>query len=350
MRVGSACKWMDSINLSTVPEANFKTVQVRHLTGLSSTNRFKHLQAVLNHNLDALAIQLQKVAGLPKALHMWRLSSELLPVATHSVAAEFYSNQDVRAQIDTHLSECGEFSRKRKLRLSFHPGQYVVLGSQNPAVRLNSARELEYHCDIFERMGYGKWHQDGLAVNVHVGLKDPDLKAMKKYLKSAPSSVKNFLTFENDEFSWGARRIVEEFGEFVPLVLDLHHYWIRSGRHLDPASKLVEDIRQTWRGLQPKLHLSMSSPDLCEKTPTERIDIQRLLELGVTKMQLRAHSLSPWHDWSIRYAAKFGFDIMWEGKDKNIGATKIATQLGLVYPGPGRSNRRTRRIAFQDRP
>jgi hypothetical protein len=33
---------------------------------------------------------------------------------------------------------------------------------------------------------------------------------------------------------------------------------------------------------------------------------------------------------SISYAASFGFDIMWEGKDKNVGAAVIANHLGLI--------------------
>jgi UV DNA damage endonuclease len=330
MKIGGACKWLDPTTGDTVPEANFKGVTVRRLKELPVKERFTCLWFVLDHNLKALRMQLEHVAALPSALHMWRLSSELLPVATHEVASAFYAESEVQDLITKRLAWCGKFARKHSLRLSFHPGQFVVLGSRNPGIRENSARELEYHCEIFERMGYTEWHQDGLAVNVHVGLKDPELKAMLKYLKTAPKCVKNFVTLENDEFSWGAERIVQVFGEHVPLVLDVHHYWIHEGKRLSPNSPFVSDIRRTWRGVQPKLHLAMSAPELCASKPTQKLDLANLIDAGNTKAKLRVHSLSPWHTWSIKYAAQFGFDIMWEGKDKNVGAMSIANYLRLI--------------------
>jgi UV DNA damage endonuclease len=213
--------------------------------------------------------------------------------------------------------------------LSFHPGQFVVLASQQPGVREKAFRELVYHCDVFEKMGYTKWHEQGASVNIHVGVKDANISAMRKLLKSN-SNVLKFTTLENDEFSWGAREILNEFGDLLPLVLDIHHYWINRERRLNPKSPLLNLIRESWRGIQPKLHLAMSKLELCGNAkPTDPLCLKTLLK-NSTKGALRAHSDFPWHTKSIDYAAKFGFDILWEGKDKNLGSTFIAKHLKLL--------------------
>ncbi len=53
---------------------------------------------------------------------------------------------------------------------------------------------------------------------------------------------------------------------------------------------------------------------------------------GLTKAKLRAHSQSPWHEPTLDYAEQFAanFDIMWEGKDKNLGQEKIARHMQLI--------------------
>lgn len=328
MRIGGACKWLDTEG-TTVPVSNFRVTTVRKLQTLTSTEKHAWLLDILKHNLMALRIQIENVGRLPAPLRMWRIGSDLLPVATHPVTQAFYDDTDVEALIDKRLLWCGNKARELGVRLSFHPGQFVVLGSQNPGIRENSRVELQYHCDCFTRMGYTGWHPDGLSVNIHVGVKDAAVPAMRKLLKSS-KSIANFVTLENDEFSWGAERIVETFGDIVPLVLDVHHYWIHEGERLDAKDKLVKAIKATWRGVQPKLHLAMSAPELCNAKPRSELHLAKLIDAGNTRAGLRVHSQTPWHTRSIDYAATFGFDIMWEGKDKNLGAIAIAKHLGKI--------------------
>jgi UV DNA damage endonuclease len=326
IKVGAACKWVDS-TCQPVANAVFRGTTVKKVSSLSSLERHAWLLELVKHNLSALDVQLNNIATLPPALRMWRLSSDMLPLATHPIAAEFYLNADIKVLIDASLLTSGKFAREHKLRLSFHPGQFVVLGSQNPGIRENSRVELQYHCDCFARMGYHGWHPDGLAVNVHVGLKEANVPEMRALLTSS-SEIANFTTLENDEFSWGSERIVDVFGDLVPLVLDVHHYWIHELKRLDPNDNHVRHIRDTWRGIQPKLHLAMSAPELCNANLSE-LDIGLLLK-STNRSKLRAHSQTAWHMQSMEYAAKFGFDIMWEGKDKNLGAYTIAKHLALI--------------------
>lgn len=328
--VGAACVMIDQ-NYVRHAHNNFCGTTVRKLQSMEYLDRRKWLLALVMHNLEALKAQLIHIASLPPRMRMWRISSDLLPIATHSVTREFYEDREVEDYISNKLARCGLFARKHGIRLSFHPAQYVVLGSKNPGIRDNAIRELVYHADVFTRMGYTGDHQGGTAINVHVGPKEAAVKEMRTLLKRSPKNILQFLTLENDEFSWSARAIVENFGDMVPVVLDIHHYWIMHERRVNPKGQLVQDIRATWRGVQPKLHHALSAPELCGDIDlTKSIDLAPLLEQGKKKAHLRAHSLNPWHSWSNSYAASFGFDLLWEGKDKNIGAEVIARQLKIL--------------------
>lgn len=329
-RIGGACIFLDDA-FNRQPEINFYSTTVKTLEKYEDKKaRYKWVLAMIVHNLRAFKLQLEALAALPPVLRMWRISSELLPIPTHSVTQYIYKDPELLAFMEDNFRGLGNYARHHGIRLSFHPAQYVVLGSQERRIRENAIRELNYYAAVFHMMGYTERHQDGTAINVHVGPKDAAIKPMRKLLKANPA-ISRFLTLENDEFSWSARDIVDNFGDLVPVVLDVHHYWLMHGKRVRPDLKLVADIRDTWHGVQPKLHHALSSPSLVGNVSQSRpILLKPLLEAGIKKGSLRAHSEHPWHFWSNAYACSFGFDVMWEGKDKNRGAYAIAKQLNLV--------------------
>lgn len=331
MRIGAACKWLNSDGTPN-REATFKTTTVKYLTTLSKIEREKYLHELVQHNVKALKLQIRLVGKQSPILRMWRLGSDLLPLRTHPSASAYYASDMASAYIRHHLQICGKLARLLRVRLSFHLGQFVVLGSKNPMVRDASLEELQYHCDVFSMMGYQGWHDRGTAVNIHVGLKEPNIKAIRSALQSS-ESIANFVTLENDEFSWGAQQIVDTFGDLVPVVLDVHHHWIETGTRLTADSTLAADIIKTWRGVKPKIHLAISEQDLCaDVDTTSELNLQELLDCGKNRAKLRIHSQTAWHTPSLDYASSFltQFDLMWEGKNKNLGALEIATYLGLT--------------------
>ena len=331
IRIGGSSVYLDD-KFERHPGLNFHTTTLPDLTALAGKDRYMWLMGLVTHNLRALQQQLEALAALPPVLRMWRISNDLLPFATHFTTQEFYTDQETEDFISDNLLSLGSYARIHSIRLSFHPPLYVVLGSQDKIVRERAIRELSSYADTFTRMGYTEWHEQGTAINVHVGPKEANVHAMRLTLMGAPKNVLQFLTLENDEWSWTARAIVDTFGDIVPVVLDVHHYWITHEKRVDPQGKLVRDIRDTWRGVQPKLHFAMSKPELCEGhwKPDKPLKIAPLLAQGHKKSKLRVHSEHPWHPWSNAYAASFGFDLMWEGLDRNIGAKAIAKQLGLL--------------------
>ena len=213
--------------------------------------------------------------------------------------------------------ECGA-------RISFHPAQFVVIASQNPNIRQRSLEELQYHAWVGRAMGYKGWHPHGFAINVHIGVKNAAVMEARELIIQ-DTDVANFLTLENDEFSWGPEEIVDAFGDLVPVVLDVHHRWIKDGIHTHPDrdSALLWRIRETWRGVPPKIHLAMTGRDLLpDQDPDSLPDLEQCLKLA-PKAKLRAHSQTVWNSAVVKNALSLNCDVMWEGKDKNLGSQHI---------------------------
>ena len=83
-------------------------------------------------------------------IHMYRMSSSLVPYATHPELPQFHGQLD---ECGDRLAQLGERARRLDLRLSFHPGQYVVLNSESEAVRAAALRDLELHARVLDALG-----------------------------------------------------------------------------------------------------------------------------------------------------------------------------------------------------
>ncbi|MCQ6458593.1 hypothetical protein, partial [Vibrio parahaemolyticus] len=76
---------------------------------------------------------------------------------------------DVQATCEIEFAKIGNIARQQDVKLSFHPGQFTVLASDNPDVVNRSIDEFEYHTDMARMMGYGdRFHSDGFKINVHI--------------------------------------------------------------------------------------------------------------------------------------------------------------------------------------
>jgi UV DNA damage repair endonuclease len=240
----------------------------------------------------------------------------------HAIASEFYNEYRLNL-IRTCLERTGNTARTHGIRLSFHPAQHVVIASPNPIAAENGIAELERVCQIAGWMGYTGWHPHGFAVNIHAGAASVTTQQLRDVITNRLSEqARNLLTLENDEFSHGLYQLCE-LSDVVAIVPDLHHHWISHGFHLTPTDPNLTSIIESWRGVRPKLHLAMSRHHLIPEGLYQDTspDLITLLALGLTKTKLRAHSDSPWNAGILDYALQFWdqFDIIWEGKDKNLG-------------------------------
>lgn len=336
-KVGFACKYMHPDQ--TQPKKLLESLQ-RPLSEKSTTITWLNAQKrdeaemrlwnIMVHNAQAVYNLIHYTGHLPESQRMVRLGSNQLPAYTHPDWSYFWQRQDVRDYAARHYSRAGELARDLGVRLSMHPGQFTVLASDNPDIVNRSVEEFEYHADIIRWMGYGKRFQD-FKCNVHIsGKKGP--AGIKDVLKRLSPEARNTITIENDENSWGLDASLELANDLA-LVLDIHHHWCNSaGEYIEVNDDRVKRIIDSWRGVRPVLHYSVSREDyLTEHRHDVRPDFRQLLETGHKKAKLRAHSDMMWNTACNEWAGSFrnDFDIMVEAKCKNLASIDFETQTGV---------------------
>jgi UV DNA damage repair endonuclease len=277
-------------------------------------------------NIESVRKLVSLVGEQHEDLRMVRLSSDILPVYTEPTWCGFWRRPDVRAYCERAFGEVGALARERGVRLSMHPGQFTVLASVDEDIVNRSIAEFEYHVDMVRWMGYGKSFQD-FKVNVHIsGRKGP--QGIIDVLPRLSPEARNVITIENDEMSWGIDSSIE-LVDHCALVLDVHHHWINSGEYIQSTDDRVLRIIDSWRGVRPVMHYSVSREDCLVDHPADAMpDLSALLTSGYKKQKLRAHSNFYWNqkvnEWALSFWDKF--DIMCESKGKNIASFALHQQ------------------------
>jgi UV DNA damage repair endonuclease len=207
-----------------------------------------------------------------------------------------------------------------------HPGQFTVLASASEGIVDRSIEEFEYHTDMARWMGYGKTFQD-FKINVHIsGKQGPD--GIKRVMSRLSPEARNCITIENDEISWGLDASLE-LVDTCALVLDIHHHWINTGEYIEANDDRVKRVIDSWRGVRPVIHYSVSREDVLRDHPGHtRPSLSTLLETGHKKAKLRAHSNFYWNtavnEWALSFRDQF--DIMCESKAKNLSSFALYEQ------------------------
>lgn len=301
----------DSGNM--VKSCNFRTTTAKHLNSLNKEKQFEKLWDLMQHNTNALWDLLQRVQQLSKQMHMVRIGSDLCPMYTHANFDWFYKETSTQNYLSTQLKQCGEFAQKHHIRLSFHPGQYTILNSARDDVVIKSIEEIDYHTQMAVWMGYNEWHKQGFCINIHGGSGKQGLAYFKENLSILNESARNLLTVENDELSYSITDLLDaKLG--IPIVVDLHHEWIKTGQYMWYNSDTMKRVMDTWNGVRPKIHVSMPKPELID---------------CANKTKLRSHSDLFYDEDFIHYCLEFvdNFDIMCEFKGKNLAAKQLFAHL-----------------------
>jgi UV DNA damage repair endonuclease len=282
---------------------------------------------IMVHNIQAYNNLIEYVAGLPLGLRMVRLGSDLLPMYTQPDWSYFWRKSDVRMYCEKHLAIVGQKGRANDVRLSMHPGQFTVLASVSPDIVTKSIEEFEYHVDIAKWMGYGIEFQD-FKINVHIsGRAGPE--GIRQALPRLSPEARKTITIENDEMSWGLEASIE-LEKHVALVLDIHHHWVATGEYIQPTDDRLLRIKDSWRGVRPAMHYSVSKNDYIVDHPSDELpNIDTLLANGYKKQKLRAHSDTYWNTAVNEWAYSFtdSFDIMCESKHKNLASIQFMESM-----------------------
>ena len=178
---------------------------------------------------------------------IFRLGSDFIPFASH----EAFKREWLKP-IEERLIEFSKTLKQYPIRITMHPGQFVVLSSPKKEVVDSSLRELEYHFWLLDTLGVD---DEGIVV-IHLGGiygdKKDSVERFKKVLRSNSWLLKR-LAVENDERHYTVRDLLEADLP-IPIVYDHYH------NSLNPSTFEAEDVLQTWKGRVPEFHLS-SKPE-----------------------------------------------------------------------------------------
>ena len=328
-RIGFCCKWINDV--SEIGGMKPSSID-RDLNGRSTTMRWLREHAteaeqrqwdIMNHNAAAALKLVQRVGALPPGRRMVRLGSEMLQGYTHPEWIPFWKQADVQAHCAKIFAPVGAAARSLDVRLSFHPGQFCVLASESPNIVDRSVEEFEYHADLAQWMGYGKTFQD-FKINIHISGKAGPAGLRAAYKRLSPEA-RNCITIENEENSHGLDTCLT-ISDLVPIVLDVHHHWIKSGEYIRSTDPRISRIIDSWRGVRPTMHYSVSREDyLVGHTPDTLPDMSLLLATGYRKQKLRAHSDMMWNTATNQWVREHWdwADIQVEAKSKNLGSQQL---------------------------
>ena len=307
-----------------------------------------HLKQSLEY-LDAVLDYLVKVE-----IDMYRMSSDIAPYATHPDMPQFHN---MVAESDAELAAFGKKARDLDIRLSFHPSQFVLLNSPDPALTTKSIWDLASQAEMLDRMGMGP----EAVLITHVGGVYGDREESRarwiEGYEQCPDHVRRRLVLENDDIRFSAADVLwihQRCG--VPLVFDYQHFWCLNPEGLDLRATLERIVRSWPEGVRPKIHFSSPRTEMRElkKKVTDK-DRETLLAGKELKGQLLAAPLKPtsrlktvlvppiWTghaDYTnpfefatfMRTAQGLDFDVMLESKTKDLSLLKLKSDLLRYAP------------------
>jgi UV DNA damage endonuclease len=198
----------------------FRRTTATAMAKLSRLEQRLRLSDICLHNADSLmaALAYCRQAGIGA----FRINSRILPLITHPQVGYRITDLPRHLAIIERLRECGAFARKHDIRTSFHPDQFVVIGSPEDTVRRKSIQELTYQAMVAEWVNAD-------VINIHAGGvygdKSRNLKRLATVIQGLPDNVRSRLTLENDDRSYTPADLLPLCRQTgVPLVYDVHHH------------------------------------------------------------------------------------------------------------------------------
>lgn len=288
------------------------------------------LEEVILENLDVLDRQIALVARLPRLERLFRILSGFLVGWSHPVLAGIWTRQ-LRQEVERRLALSGEFARRSDVRLSMHPSQHAILATHNDAALANAIHDIEEHSEIFGMLGYGGgWHPHGASVNIHGGARSAGVDAIRDSLGRLSDGARALITIENDEISFGLDDLLT-VAEDVALVIDFHHHWVHSrGEWLRPEDPRLRRVEESWRGIRPLSHISVSREYLLEDHDRDHLpDFAALEQSGLRASKLRGHSDLMWNRAVNDLVAQHleWTDVEVEAKQKNLASAQLASHV-----------------------
>lgn len=264
IRLGYAC-----INLSLQREKDgprFKALTAKRLSTMEPKERRPHLYQVGRNNLRTVEAILRWNAT--KNIRLYRITSELIPLATHPVAADWNWEADLAVE----FAACAKAARETGTRLTMHPGQFTVLNAKDRPVFEKSVEDLVYHARCLELMEAGPESGMVLHVGGAYGDKEAATRRFAEHFRELPPQVAARLWLENDDTTWDTAEVLEIAQRVQrPMVFDVHHHRVLRD---DDWYPWLDQILPTWGSVRPKVHFSSPKDGVRSRSHADDIDPQ----------------------------------------------------------------------------
>lgn len=288
--LGYACRCETLENITTSSNYTY--------TNYSKERNNEKLNSIITSNF--LALKEILIYNVKNNIHFYRLSSNLIPLATKDDVIFDYITP-----YQAYYKDLGSFIEKNNLRVDFHPSEYCVLNSVKDEVVKASIEILKYHYALLENFSI-----KNKVLILHVGSnvfgKKNSLSRFIHNFKKLPKEIQNCIVLENDDKVFTVEDVLYLSDILkIPVCLDYHHYLCNKS-NID-----YEKIIHSWN-TTPKMHFS---------SPKSKL-----------KKEFRSH-----HDYidsdcfidfleSIRYL-DCDLDIMIEAKKKDEALFRLVREL-----------------------
>ena len=258
-------------------------------------------------------------------IRMYRMTASLAPYATHPDMPQFHRQVD---ECRDELAAFGERLRAADVRLSTHPGQYVVLNSEDAAVRAAAARDVELQADLLDAMGAGAEAVCVLHVGGAAGGFDAAMDRFEEGLETLSDRARDRLVIENDDRTFALCHVMALHRRTgLKVVWDILHHHCNDPDGI-PDREALELAIGTWpAGVVPKIHYSTPKTAMEER----KRRVGRRVERSWVLPQLRAHAdmIDPigFEHFLRETAAGLEFDVMLEAKAKDLALLRLREQL-----------------------
>ena len=191
-------------------------------------------------------------------IKLFRLSSSIIPWGNNIDITELKDYKEIKSE----LKKAGDFAKFWDMRITCHPGPFVVLTSPKNNVVDNAISDLEMHGKLFDMMGLSKTPYN--KINIHCnGVYGDKMTAMNRFcenFKRLSSSVRSRLTVENDDKAsmYSVKDLMyihKKIG--IPIVFDYHHHQFCTGDMTEQEA--LQLASTTWpKDIKPIVHYSES--------------------------------------------------------------------------------------------
>ena len=199
--------------------------------------------------------------NLKNHIYIYRLSSDSFPWMSEYEFSDL-PNFNV---IQNLMTKIGDKIKSSNIRVSYHPGPFNVLASENTSVVEKTIKELNKHAELMDLMGLDQ--TTFYPINIHINTTQPTREeAAQRFVDRFPSlseSCKKRLTLENDDSpNQYSVKILHDLVHTkigIPIVFDQHHFnYGPQDQTMEEALKLAHS---TW---STRAMTHMSSPKTLE--------------------------------------------------------------------------------------